>query len=235
MAASYPSSVKVFPTHVNITEIIDAGHPNTIQDEVVAVENTLGVLPSLSTTPSPSGTFNGTSTLFNNVSDRIANVETGIVSDAHTQYIRKAGDTANVIQPALNTTKGLVIKGAASQSANLLELQNNAGVVVAYIDASGNLTANNVTGGSYVLLSTVTTKGDLIVGTGSGAVTRLGAGTNGYVLTADSTQTSGLKWAAASSSVTTTNSVLSTSTSDVPTANAASGMSYTASFLLGGM
>lgn len=198
MAASYPSSVKVFPTHVNVTEVIDAGHPNTIQDEVVAVETTLGVLPSLSSTPSSSGTFNGTSTLFNNVSDRITNVETGVVADTHTQYIRKTGDTANVIQPALNTTKGLVIKGAASQSANLLELQNNSGVVVAYIDASGNLTANNVSGGAYVLLSTVTTKGDLIAGTGSGAVTRLGAGTDGYVLTADSTQTSGLKWAAAS-------------------------------------
>ena len=201
MAASYPSSVKVFPTHVNVTEVIDAGHPNTIQDEVVAVETTLGVLPSLSSTPSSSGTFNNTSTLFDNVSDRITNVETGVVADTHTQYIRKTGDTANIIQPALATTTGLVIKGAASQSANLLELKNSSNVVVAYIDASGNLTANNVTGGAYVLLSTITAKGDLIVGTGSGTVTNLGAGTDGYVLTADSTQTSGLKWAAASGGV----------------------------------
>ena len=201
MAASYPSSVKVFPTHVNITEVIDAGHPNTIQDEVVAVEATLGVLPSLSSTPNPGDPFNSTSYLFSTVSDRIANIETGVVSDSHTQYIRKAGDTANVIEPALATTTGLVIKGAASQSANLLELKNNSDVVVAYIDASGNLTANNVTGGAYVLLSTIAAKGDLIVGTGSGTVTNLGAGTDGYVLTADSTQTSGLKWAAASGGV----------------------------------
>jgi hypothetical protein len=40
-------------------------------------------------------------------------------------------------------------------------------------------------------------KGDLIVGTGSNAGSRLAAGTNGYVLTADSAETSGLKWAAA--------------------------------------
>ena len=48
-----------------------------------------------------------------------------------------------------------------------------------------------------VPLSTVTTKGDLIAGTGAGAVTRLGAGTNGYILSADSTQASGLAWIAA--------------------------------------
>jgi hypothetical protein len=41
----------------------------------------------------------------------------------------------------------------------------------------------------------VTTKGDLIVATGPGAVTRRGVGSNGQVLTADSTQTDGVKWA----------------------------------------
>lgn len=45
-----------------------------------------------------------------------------------------------------------------------------------------------------VALSTVTTKGDLIVGTGAGAVTRQAAGSTGYTLFADSSQTSGLGW-----------------------------------------
>jgi hypothetical protein len=43
--------------------------------------------------------------------------------------------------------------------------------------------------------STVTTKGDLIVATGSAAVSRLGAGTNGFYLKADSAQSTGLVWA----------------------------------------
>lgn len=46
--------------------------------------------------------------------------------------------------------------------------------------------------------STLTTKGDLYVATASATVARVGVGTNGQVLTADSTQTAGVKWAAAS-------------------------------------
>jgi hypothetical protein len=39
-------------------------------------------------------------------------------------------------------------------------------------------------------------KGDLLVGTADNAISRVAVGTNGYVLTADSAETSGVKWAA---------------------------------------
>ena len=42
----------------------------------------------------------------------------------------------------------------------------------------------------------VDAKGDLLVGTADNAVSRLGVGQNNYILTADSTETSGIKWAA---------------------------------------
>lgn len=45
--------------------------------------------------------------------------------------------------------------------------------------------------------STVTTKGDLIVATASATVTRRAVGSNGQVLTADSAETDGVKWATA--------------------------------------
>jgi len=46
--------------------------------------------------------------------------------------------------------------------------------------------------------STVTTKGDLLVGTGSATVVRRGvSGNNGWILTEDSSQTDGMHWAAA--------------------------------------
>ena len=48
------------------------------------------------------------------------------------------------------------------------------------------------------MAATMTTKGDLLVTTGS-AFNRLAVGTNGYVLTADSTATNGVAWATAAS------------------------------------
>ena len=45
----------------------------------------------------------------------------------------------------------------------------------------------------------VDAKGDLLVGSAADTVARLAVGTNGYTLVADSAETTGLKWAAASS------------------------------------
>lgn len=59
---------------------------------------------------------------------------------------------------------------------------------------SGDVTITNS------MATAMTTKGDLVPATGSGAFARLGVGTNNQVLTADSTAATGIKWAAVPSS-----------------------------------
>jgi hypothetical protein len=67
--------------------------------------------------------------------------------------------------------------------------------------ASTYLTQVNASA-TYVNRAVVTTAGDLIVATGSASVTRLGKGTEGYVLTSSSAGAQGLIWAEASGGAT---------------------------------
>ena len=76
----------------------------------------------------------------------------------------------------------------------------------------GQMWFNSLNGGTYIyyssawtevgavpinaLLNTINAKGDLLVGTADNTIGRLGVGTNGYFLKADSAQTTGLVWAA---------------------------------------
>lgn len=56
-----------------------------------------------------------------------------------------------------------------------------------------SLSLNNVTNDAQVKLSSFTAKGDIFIGTGASAGSRLAVGTNNFVLTADSTQATGYK------------------------------------------
>ena len=71
--------------------------------------------------------------------------------------------------------------------------------VKAYVDANATVNSTTVNSAGAVMNSDLDGKGELLVGDGSGDPTALAVGTNNYVLTADSGEATGLKWAAAGS------------------------------------
>ena len=110
-------------------------------------------------------------------------------------------DTTNeeiVFATAVAADTFTIVRGGASSSA----ISHSGGATVRHVLTSDDLTfftTGVATANAAVPKSTVTTKGDLIVGTGSSTVSRLAVGTNNYVLTADSAEVTGVKWSATSS------------------------------------
>jgi hypothetical protein len=91
-----------------------------------------------------------------------------------------------------------IVRAQAGSSA----VSHTAGASVKHVftgDDATFFTAGVATADAAIPESTVTTKGDILAATASATVTRVGAGTNGYILTADSTEAAGIKWAAAAS------------------------------------
>lgn len=71
------------------------------------------------------------------------------------------------------------------------------------IEANADVTdATNVNAAGAIMHSDLGTKGQIVVGDGTGDATILSVGTNNHVLTADSTQASGVKWAASAGGIT---------------------------------
>jgi len=90
-----------------------------------------------------------------------------------------------------------VVRAKAGTSA----IAHTAGATVKHVftgDDATFFTTGTATADAAVPKSTVTAKGDLLVGTASGVVSKQAVGTDGYVLTADSTLTNGIKWSATS-------------------------------------
>ena len=141
MAAVYPGSIRSFTTKANTVDTIDASHPNLLQDEVTAIESILGINPNLSTTGS--GAYTNVATSWNNVSSRLANLENGITGDVHTQYLKLSG--GGIVLSTGAATVPLVVRGVASQSANLQEWKNSSGTVVAAISPTGEVLATGAT------------------------------------------------------------------------------------------
>jgi hypothetical protein len=213
MAANYPGNVRSYVARVDLVDTVIADNVNSLQEEVVAIETTLGSAAS-SKNPlvSPFGatafttTMNGTNgTAWLTVYDRLTNIENGLLNGVPgSPYVSKTG--GSIISTA--SVKGLVLQ-TVSGSSNLLESYSSAAALGFNLDSAGipkvgtsnvlyvgssdynslvsNTSSANSSASTKIPLSTVTTAGDLIVGTGSGTVGRLGIGTAGYALVSNGT------------------------------------------------
>ena len=107
-------------------------------------------------------------------------------------------DTQNeevVFITAVSTDTFTIVRGRAGTSA----ISHTGGATVKHVLTSDDLnfyTAGVATADAAIPETVVTAKADLLVASASGVVDNLAVGTNGQVLTADSTQTLGVKWAA---------------------------------------
>lgn len=117
MVAQYPDQVKQFTAKLDLVDTVMADHVNVLQDEVKAIESTLGagILYSDYT-----GTFDDVSGLvtpWSNLTFRLTNIEHGLVNGVpNAPYVLNAG--GSTVAP--NGVIGLTMQTAAGTS-NLFE------------------------------------------------------------------------------------------------------------------
>lgn len=117
-------------------------------------------------------------------------------SHAQADVTGLVADLAAKVPNSLVDAKGDILTATADNTPARLAVGTDSHVLTADSTQSTGLKWAAASG-SGIPASTVDAKGDLLAATANDTVTRLAVGTNGQVLTADSTQSTGVKWAAA--------------------------------------
>lgn len=158
-----------------------------------------------------------TSTEFQYLNGVTSSIQTQLdlkLASALTENYMFVGNASNLAVPFATGTNGYVLTSVGGVPTWVAP---GSGGTVTSINVSGGTTGLTFSGGAVTTSGTITmagtldvdnggtsyasyTKGDILVATGATALAKLAVGTNNYVLTADSGEASGVKWAAAASS-----------------------------------
>jgi hypothetical protein len=125
---------------------------------------------------------------------------TDLVTDLPADFEVFGQAVATSMADLLGGTAGQVLSKTTNADMDFTWINNDQGDitgVTAGTGISGGGTSGTVTV-TNSMATAIDAKGDLIGGTGADAFARLAIGANGTVLTADSAETTGMKWAAAS-------------------------------------
>ena len=126
---------------------------------------------------------------------------TDLVTDLPADFEVFGQAVATSMADLLGGTTGQVLSKTTNADMDFTWINNDQGDitgVTAGTGISGGGTSGTVTV-TNSMATAIDAKGDLIAGTGADAFARLAVGTNGQVLTADSTAATGLAWSASSS------------------------------------
>ena len=127
---------------------------------------------------------------------------TDLVTDLPADFEVFGQAVATSMADLLGGTTGQVLSKTTNADMDFTWINNDQGDitgVTAGTGISGGGTSGTVTV-TNSMATAIDAKGDLIGGTGADAFARLAVGANGTILTADSAETTGMKWAAPSSS-----------------------------------
>ena len=188
---------------VDSSKIVDGSIVNADINSSAAID---GSKIAASTTSAP-GTISAAD------KTKLDGIETGATADQTNAEIRAAVAAATDSNVFTNAKLEKLDAIEASATADQTDAEIRAAVAAATdsnvftnakqskldaIEASADVTdATNVDAAGAVMNSDLDGKGELLVGDGSGDPTALAVGTNNYVLTADSSEATGVKWTSA--------------------------------------
>lgn len=123
------------------------------------------------------------------------------ISGGNTMTLAIDPDTASEEIVTLTGVSGSTLTITRAQGGTT-DISHTSGATVRHVLTSIELTDFETVKSNYISKTTVNAKGDILAATADDTVTRLAVGSNGQVLTADSTTATGIKWAAVTNEVT---------------------------------